>query len=148
MLVDALSPLGGIGSGVFGGEGAIYLWAQLPEGARMQFLIHRAQFFITALKLSGVLLRRTECTFLEPVCMASAECKDDEAVVEWLVRVHGVCLIPGSSCGMAGYIRVAYANLQPEVCREAAARLWRGLTELCSQGMSPLRKVPLAGITS
>ena len=31
-LIDALSPLGTLGNGVAGGEGAIYLWAQLPEG--------------------------------------------------------------------------------------------------------------------
>jgi hypothetical protein len=32
-LVDALSPLGALGSGsVVGGEGAIYLFAKLPEG--------------------------------------------------------------------------------------------------------------------
>ena len=50
-----------------------------------------------------------------------AGCEDDEAVVEWLVREHGVCVIPGSACGAAGYIRAAYANLQPEACREAGA---------------------------
>ena len=27
---------------------------------------------------------------------------DDENVVEWLAREHGVCLIPGSSCGVPG----------------------------------------------
>lgn len=31
-IIDALSPLGALGSGVAGGEGAIYLWAKLPEG--------------------------------------------------------------------------------------------------------------------
>ena len=33
VLIDALSPLGSLGDGVAGGEGAIYLWAKLPEGA-------------------------------------------------------------------------------------------------------------------
>ena len=60
-LLDALTPLGSLGAGVAGGEGAIYLWARLPPG-----------------------------------------CEDDEAVVEWLVKRHGVCVIPGSSCGMPG----------------------------------------------
>ena len=31
-IIDALSPLGTLGSGVAGGEGAIYLWAKLPRG--------------------------------------------------------------------------------------------------------------------
>lgn len=34
VLLDALSPLGKPGQGVVGGEGAIYLWAKLPEGER------------------------------------------------------------------------------------------------------------------
>jgi aspartate/methionine/tyrosine aminotransferase len=75
-------------------------------------------------------------------------CEDDEAVVEWLVRVHGVCIIPGSSCGASGYVRIAFANLQPDVCREAAARLRSGLEQLCTQGMSALQQAPLTGITS
>lgn len=32
VLIDALSPLGSLGNGVAGGEGAIYLWARLPQG--------------------------------------------------------------------------------------------------------------------
>jgi hypothetical protein len=28
--------------------------------------------------------------------------QDDNAVVEWLVRNHGVCVVPGSSCGAPG----------------------------------------------
>ncbi|CAL8463420.1 g2954 [Coccomyxa elongata] len=105
MLINALSPLGDLGNGIAGGEGAIYLWARLPKG-----------------------------------------CEDDEAVVEWLVREHAVCLIPGSSCGAPGYIRVAFANLEQDVCREAAARLRRGLEQLCSQGMSAVLQAPLGGI--
>lgn len=42
------------------------------------------------------------------------------AVVEWLAKKHGVCVIPGSACGAPGHIRVAYANLEvaaiAEVC--------------------------------
>jgi len=55
---------------------------------------------------------------------------DDEAVVEWLVKEHGVCIIPGSSCGMPGHVRVAFANLSEENCRVAADRLRKGLSEL------------------
>jgi hypothetical protein len=32
LLLDALSPLGSLGDGIAGGEGAIYLWAKLPKG--------------------------------------------------------------------------------------------------------------------
>lgn len=55
---------------------------------------------------------------------------DDEAVVEWLVNEHGVCLIPGSSCGAPGYVRAAFANLTPERCQLAAGRLKAGLKQL------------------
>lgn len=33
VLLDALSPLGRPGEGIAGGEGAIYLWAKLPQGS-------------------------------------------------------------------------------------------------------------------
>jgi hypothetical protein len=33
-----------------------------------------------------------------------AGCEDDAAVVEWLVKRHRVCLIPGSSCGCPGHV--------------------------------------------
>lgn len=48
----------------------------------------------------------------------------------WLVEKHGICLIPGSSCGSPGYVRVAFANLQPDVCKVAAARLKAGLEQV------------------
>lgn len=89
VLLDALTPLGRPGRGVAKSEGAIYLWARLPQG-----------------------------------------CLDDEAVVAWLVEKHGICLIPGSSCGAPGYVRVAFGNLQPDVCKIAAARLKTGLEQL------------------
>jgi aspartate/methionine/tyrosine aminotransferase len=59
----------------------------------------------------------------------------DEEAVEWLIREHGVCVIPGSSCGAPGYIRAAYANLQPEACASAAAQLKAGLEQLVAGGM-------------
>ncbi len=68
--------------------------------------------------------------------------------MEWLVRKHAVCIIPGSSCGAPGYVRIAFANLEQEVCREAAARLRRGLEQLYLQGMSAVLQAPLAGIAS
>ena len=61
-------------------------------------------------------------------------CEDDEAVAAWLVRAHGVCIIPGSACGARGHIRIAFANLLPPDCRTAAARLRRGLEQLVAEG--------------
>lgn len=57
----------------------------------------------------------------------------------WLVKKHRVCVIPGSSCGQPGSVRVAFANLQPEVCVEAAARLKAGLQELVVEGLPAVR---------
>lgn len=62
---------------------------------------------------------------------------DDVAVVSWLVQEYQICLIPGSSCGAPGYIRVAFGNLQPELCKEAAARLKIALLQLVNEGMKP-----------
>ena len=58
----ALAPLGTMGHGIHGGEGAFYFWAKLP--ARME--------------------------------------GHDDAVIKWLVHRHGVCVIPGASCGAPG----------------------------------------------
>lgn len=57
---------------------------------------------------------------------------------QWLVDVHGVCVIPGSACGAPGHIRVAYANLPREMCLEAAARLHKGLRELADKGAAAM----------
>ena len=59
---------------------------------------------------------------------------DDLAVCRYLIDAHGVCVIPGSACGMPGHIRVAYANLPPEKCSTAAARLRTGLTAIIQGG--------------
>jgi len=56
--------------------------------------------------------------------------------VAWLVEKHGICLIPGSSCGAPGYVRVAFGNLQPDVCNLAAARLKTGLEQLVEESNS------------
>lgn len=100
-ILQALEPLGGIGNGVAGGEGAIYLWARLP-----------AKYV-----------------------------DDDNAVVEWLVKKHKVCVIPGSACGQPGCIRVAFANLPSDKCCVAADALRKGLEELISTDSI----VPLSG---
>eukprot|EP00287_Rhodomonas_sp_CCMP768_P009581 CAMPEP_0196744208 /NCGR_PEP_ID=MMETSP1091-20130531/56397_1 /TAXON_ID=302021 /ORGANISM="Rhodomonas sp., Strain CCMP768" /LENGTH=78 /DNA_ID=CAMNT_0042090705 /DNA_START=33 /DNA_END=270 /DNA_ORIENTATION=+ len=46
--------------------------------------------------------------------------QDDVTVVEYLAKQHKVCVIPGSACGLPGFIRVCYSNLAPEACQEAA----------------------------
>lgn len=56
-----------------------------------------------------------------------AKYMDDVAVVRWLAEQHKICVIPGSACGHPGALRVCYANLQLERCKEAAARLKAGL---------------------
>ncbi len=38
------------------------------------------------------------------------------AQAKWLATQHQVCIVPGSSCGSPGHIRVAFANLRPEAC--------------------------------
>lgn len=93
VLLQALSPLGeGV---VKGGEGAIYLWAQLPKHAA-----------------------------------------DDVAIVRWLVKKHGVSVIPGSASGGPGFIRISYGGLTAERCRKAAGRLNKGLQDLVDNGMN------------
>ena len=57
-----------------------------------------------------------------------------EAVVEWLAREHGVAVIPGSACGMPGFIRVCYGNLAAEACEAACARLGEACAALAGGG--------------
>ncbi|MQL85581.1 hypothetical protein Taro_018101 [Colocasia esculenta] len=92
LLREALSPLGK--DAVMGGEGAIYLWAKLPDAH-----------------------------------------SNDFEVVEWLVKKHKVVVIPGSSSGGKGYIRISFGGLKESDCVIAAQRLRRGLEELVSEGM-------------
>ncbi|GIL60491.1 hypothetical protein Vafri_15048 [Volvox africanus] len=67
-------------------------------------------------------------------------CGDDRAVVEWLVQQAGICVIPGSACGMPGYIRCSYANLPPAKFSAAVARLRAGLEHLTTHGMTDMRQ--------
>ncbi|KAG5619107.1 hypothetical protein H5410_018931 [Solanum commersonii] len=92
VLQEALSPLGE--EAVKGGEGAIYLWAKLPD-----------------------------------------KYMDDFKVVHWLAKRHGIVLIPGSSSGCPGYVRIAFGGLIEKDCRVAAERLRKGLEELVNSGM-------------
>lgn len=60
---------------------------------------------------------------------------DDFKVVHWLAKRHGVVLIPGSSSGCPGYLRIAFGGLIEKDCRVAAERLRKGLEELVNFGM-------------
>lgn len=92
LLIEALTPLGK--DAVTGGQGAIYLWAKLPE-----------------------------------------KYSNDFEVVCWLARRHGVVVLPGSSCGVSGCIRITYGAVTLEKCQVAANRLRKGLEELVTHGM-------------
>jgi len=92
IVLEALSPLGE--DAVKGGEGAIYLWAKLPD-----------------------------------------KYVEDFKVVRWLAHRHGVVVIPGSSCGCPGNVRISFGGLVESDCKAAAERLRRGLEELVKDGM-------------
>ncbi|CAI9753679.1 unnamed protein product [Fraxinus pennsylvanica] len=92
IVLEGLSPLGK--DAVKGGEGAIYLWAKLPD-----------------------------------------KFPDDFEVVRWLAQKHGVVLIPGSSSGCPGYVRISFGGLIEDQCRIASERLKKGLEELVNKGM-------------
>jgi katanin p60 ATPase-containing subunit A1 len=99
VILEALVPIGSLGNGIAGGEGAIYLWARLPKG-----------------------------------------CEDDTRVVEWLVKKHKVCLIPGTACGCPGHVRIGFANMEPIACAAAAQRLKAGMMELAEHGFAIVEK--------
>ena len=65
-------------------------------------------------------------------CKLPEGVEDDMTAVRYLVEEHGVCLIPGSACGMPGHVRVCYANVSLEKTREAAKRLHAGLGALAA----------------
>jgi len=116
---DALSPLGSAGHGWVGGEGAIYCWAKLPAAPT-----HFSTAAAGGGGVSGGVGSESDAA------AAAALSAGDEAVVEWLIQEHGVCIIPGSACGAPGYVRVAFANLKPDQCQVAAGRLKAGLQQL------------------
>lgn len=55
----------------------------------------------------------------------------DMDLAEKLVERYGIAIIPGKFCGLPGWIRVCYSNLPTEECKVAAARLKKGLIDLC-----------------
>lgn len=58
------------------------------------------------------------------------------ALVERLVKEHGVAAIPGDAFGMDNgcYLRVAYGALRPETVAEGVGRLARGIRNITSVG--------------
>lgn len=80
--------------------------------------------------LGGTLMGGTGAMYV--MAKIPSSIPDDKEFAELLVKDYGVAVIPGSFCGFPGWIRVCYSNLPPDKCLEAAARLNRGLSELCS----------------
>ena len=76
---------------VRGGTGALYLMVELPTLTKSK----------SAGEASGEAAGEAE---------GKAEPADDMAVVEWLARTHGVCVIPGTACGLPGSIRVCFGE--------------------------------------
>eukprot|EP00879_Flechtneria_rotunda_P018349 GHRR01019246.1.p1 GENE.GHRR01019246.1~~GHRR01019246.1.p1 ORF type:complete len:399 (+),score=104.95 GHRR01019246.1:337-1533(+) len=138
LIADALSPLGTEGHGWVGGEGAIYFWAKLPDCFSTPPATNKKTSAATRQEPSI-----TENKHNPPTSSTSSSSQPtgnsatDEDVVAWLIRQHGVCVIPGSACGVPGYIRVAFANLTPAKCEVAAGRLKAGLKELISLQQLP-----------
>ena len=60
------------------------------------------------------------------------------------MKEHKVCVVPGSACGCPGYIRVAFANLEGDKCKQAAAQLKKGLQQLVKEGSKALQGTAVA----
>ena len=90
----------------------------------------RAIFEALETTLGGTLMGGTGAMYV--MAKLPSSIPDDKKFAELLVKDYGVAVIPGSFCGFPGWIRVCYSNLPPDKCLEAAARLKRGLSELCS----------------
>jgi aspartate/methionine/tyrosine aminotransferase len=102
-ILEALSPLP-----IMGGSGAMYVMAKLPSG------------WSTTTTTTA-----TTTNTDTPV--------DDVQIAREFVRDYGVAVIPGTFCGVPGWIRVCYANLPPDKCVEAAARLKAGIQALTNK---------------
>lgn len=110
-----------------GGEGAIYFWAKLPDR-----FAGPVNITTEATATTNGIKAATDGVNGAAAMRSSTEdyAGTDEDVVAWLIKEHGVCVIPGSACGAPGYIRVAYANITPQQCEQAATRLRAGLQQL------------------
>ena len=85
-----------------GGSGSMYVMAKLPE------------------------------SFNLPTAHGDVQVQEaiDVTVCRQFVKDYGIAIIPGSFCGFEGWIRVCYANLTPEQCKEAAQRLKDGISNI------------------
>jgi hypothetical protein len=183
LLRAALAPLE---PHVFGGEGAIYLWARLPEGRGCEddrrVVMWLADQVGQGARREGRALagwgRRATCAWFSPGAgagrTATVRCQlganslrvipiGTEAEVGRLVKVKvkvgeglrsrplscerarvltrpqaGVVVVPGSSCGIPGYVRCSYGNLSPDVFPTAVGRLRAGLEHLAAHGMTAM----------
>lgn len=63
------------------------------------------------------------------------EYSDDFEVVQWLAKKHGIAVLPGSSSGCRGFLRISFGGLLEDECRIASDRLRKGLEELVNHGM-------------
>lgn len=100
---------------ILGGTGSMYMMGKLPDTLRLK-------------------LDATTTTMTENDNNKNEEQDNDEPIdvtfCRLLIRDYGVAIIPGSFCGLPGWIRVCYANLSPSQTKLAAARLKKGITEL------------------
>ena len=58
---------------------------------------------------------------------------DDVEICRLLVQRYGIAIIPGTFCGLPGWVRVCYANLHPNQTKIAAKRLKHGLRQLIAE---------------
>ena len=65
------------------------------------------------------------------LCKLPSHLSDDVAFVKRMAKDFGVAVVPGSSGGTPGCVRVSYANNRPEDCPVVIDRLDRALGQLC-----------------
>jgi len=106
--------------------GASYPRAHLPRLTRM-----RASM-VDALRAPGLPCDVPEATGAFYLFVRVHSEMDSLALVEHLIREHGVAVVPGSAFGApAGcYLRVSYGALDPDTAVEGIGRLTRGLRAL------------------
>ncbi|KAJ9522315.1 hypothetical protein QJQ45_008209 [Haematococcus lacustris] len=137
-ILDALSPLGSVGNGIAGGEGESDPYPNKKPDPSRPWKQHRQMQAFEELGRAGISWQVLGSIYL---WARLPEGCDDEKAVVWLVRNHGVCVIPGSTCGAPGFVRVSFANLKLDACKQAAERLKAGLSELVALGVDALSGV-------
>jgi aromatic aminotransferase len=97
VILDALKPVGTLGNGIAGGEGAIYLWAKLPKGCENDTLV--VEWLVKKHKVS--LIPGTACgcpghvrigfANMEPVACAAAAERLKAGMLE--LAEHGMAIV-------------------------------------------------------